>query len=103
MIARSVGCRVLLASAAIAALAARASAQTISFAEAASSPFAVGTRPSSVALADFNGDGQLDVAVVNANDNTVAVLLGNGDGTFGAAPNSPFTVNAGLLNDDDTP
>lgn len=97
MIARSVGCRVLLASAAIAALAARASAQTISFAEAASSPFAVGTRPSSVALADFNGDGQLDVTVVNANDNTVAVFLGNGDGTFGAAPNSPFTVNAGLL------
>ena len=97
MIARSLGCRVLLASAAIAALAARASAQTISFTGAAGSPIAVGTRPSSVALADFNADGQLDLAVVNSNDNTVAVFLGNGDGTFGAAPHSPFTVNAGFL------
>jgi hypothetical protein len=85
MIVRSLSCRVLLASAAVAALAARVSAQTISFTEAAGSPIAVGTRPSSVALADFNGDGQLDVAVVNSNDNTVTVFLGNGGGTFGCA------------------
>jgi hypothetical protein len=31
--------------------------------------------------ADFNGDGRLDLAVLKAN-NTLAVLLGNGDGTF---------------------
>src|SRR5437867_13329623 len=97
MIVRSVRCHVLVALAAIAVPVARVSAQTISFTEAAGSPIAVGTRPSSVALADFNGDGQLDVAVVNSNDNMVAVFLGNGDGTFGAAPHSPFTVNGGFL------
>jgi hypothetical protein len=37
-----------------------------------------------MATADFNGDGYLDLAVVNDNVNTVSVLLGNGDGTFQA-------------------
>ena len=31
---------------------------------------------------DFNGDGRIDLAVVNEDDDTVSVLLGNGDGTF---------------------
>ena len=31
---------------------------------------------------DFNSDGKMDIAVTNATDNTVSVLLGNGDGTF---------------------
>ncbi len=31
---------------------------------------------------DFTGNGRLDLAVANAVDNTVSVLLGNGDGTF---------------------
>jgi uncharacterized protein (DUF2141 family) len=40
----------------------------------ASSP-ATGTIPVSVAVGDFSGDGRLDLAVVNASDNTVSVLL----------------------------
>ena len=38
--------------------------------------------PASVAVADFNGDGQPDLVVANYGDSTVSVLLGNGDGTF---------------------
>ena len=32
--------------------------------------------------ADFNNDGRLDIAVANPLNNTVTILLGNGDGTF---------------------
>ena len=49
----------------------------------------VGT-PLTVATADFNGDGFADVAVGNqlnsANVPSVGIALGNGDGTFTAAP-----------------
>jgi len=41
----------------------------------------------SVMVADFNGDGKLDLAVGGGTG--VAVLLGNGNGTFQAALNSP--------------
>ena len=50
------------------------------FAAAAGSPFAVGSKPVSIAVADFNGDYVQDLAVVNAGDNTVTVLLGDGTG-----------------------
>ena len=46
-----------------------------------------GSGPASVAVGDFNGDGRQDLAVTLYGDgsgNTLAVLLGNGDGTFGA-------------------
>jgi hypothetical protein len=36
----------------------------------------------SVAVGDFNGDGQLDLAITSGLDNAVEVLRGNGDGTF---------------------
>jgi len=41
-----------------------------------------GTKPGSVVVADFNGDGKLDVAVSNFNSNTISVFLNKGDGTF---------------------
>jgi len=44
--------------------------------------YPVGNYPVGIEAADFNGDGKLDLAVVNDNDNTVSILFGNGDGTF---------------------
>ncbi len=38
--------------------------------------------PDSIAVGDLNGDGNLDVVVVDWYLNTINVLLGNGDGTF---------------------
>ncbi len=38
--------------------------------------------PEAIAVGDFNGDGRLDLAVVNEGNSTVAILMGNGDGTF---------------------
>ena len=38
--------------------------------------------PTAVVEGDFNGDGHMDVAISNGGDNTVYVLLGNGNGTF---------------------
>jgi hypothetical protein len=50
--------------------------------------YVVGRFPYSVAVADFNGDGVLDLAVANRgtppDGGSVSVLLGLGDGTFGA-------------------
>jgi hypothetical protein len=39
--------------------------------------------PTAITDGDFNEDGHMDVAVSNGGDNSVWVLLGNGDGTFG--------------------
>ena len=73
------------------ALAAAACAQ---FTAAPGSPFTVGTKPMSVAVGDFNGDGKPDLAIANG-DGTVTVLLGNGAGGFAAAPGSPFPAGSG--------
>jgi hypothetical protein len=48
--------------------------------------------PGAIAAGDFNGDGILDLAVVNQAGAMVYVLLGNGDGTFTAAA-SPAAVS----------
>jgi hypothetical protein len=52
--------------------------------------FAVGTAPGSVALADFNGDGKLDIVTANEQGGDASVLLGDGNGGFSPAPGSPF-------------
>jgi len=38
-------------------------------------------------VSDFNGDGKLDLVMGSSSWTTVTLLLGNGDGTFGAARN----------------
>ena len=40
------------------------------------------SRPIYLAVADFNNDDRLDIAVVNAKINAVGILLGHGNGTF---------------------
>jgi hypothetical protein len=59
------------------------------------SGFPCGPSPYPVALADVNGDGNLDIAVPNtaAGPTTLTVLLGDGRGEFRAAPRSPFKAN----------
>ena len=46
------------------------------FSAAGGSPFAAGSTPTSLAVADFNGDGIEDVAIPDINGNNVTVLLG---------------------------
>ncbi|MEG4859315.1 DUF4347 domain-containing protein, partial [Microcoleus sp. K1-B6] len=60
---------------------------------------------SSVAVGDFNKDGNSDLVTANSGPNNVSLLLGNGDGTFGAATyfgvgSSPYTVAVGDFNGD---
>ncbi len=62
--------------------------------------YTVGINPQAVAVADFNGDGIPDLAVVNTSSNSVSILLGNGDGTFTAKAtlttgSSPYGIVAG--------
>ena len=55
--------------------------------------YATGANPRSALVGDFNGDGVLDVAVVNGNSNTVNVFLGNGNGAFQAGRSTPIGTN----------
>jgi hypothetical protein len=50
-----------------------------------SSPTGTRSTPYSLAVADVNGDGKLDLLTANQGTNTVGQLLGTGTGTFGAA------------------
>ncbi|MGD0729940.1 MAG: FG-GAP-like repeat-containing protein [Terracidiphilus sp.] len=50
---------------------------------------------SNFAIADFNGDGNLDIAMANDYD-TVIVMQGNGDGTFKQLSQAPATGNGPL-------
>jgi len=65
--------------------------------------YLTGNNPISIVVADFNGDGYLDVAFNNGDVYRVSVLLGNGDGTFPVATDYstgtyPVAVAAGDLN-----
>jgi MBG domain (YGX type)/Bacterial Ig-like domain (group 3)/FG-GAP-like repeat len=59
----------------------------------------------SIAVGDFDGDSTLDIAIANMDSNSVTILLGNGDGTFIAAPSLatgsyPYGLVTGDFNGD---
>src|SRR5271165_653232 len=86
-----------------------------SFASAAAfkgpSTFGTHLAPISIAVADFNGDGNLDIAVANRSSNDISVLLGKGNGTFAKAVNysagtggpDPDSIVAADVNGDGKP
>lgn len=91
----------LAAGLALAALGPGAQAQWPGFRAPVS--YTTGGTPASVAIADFDGDGVLDLAVMNGNSASVSILRGNGDGSFGApasyaVQSEPIHAAAGDLN-----
>jgi FG-GAP-like repeat/Putative Ig domain len=75
------------------------------FTQASGSPISFGQNLSAIVTCDFNGDGKLDIATTDSVGNAVIILLGNGDGTFGAplttpVGNGPTAIVAGDFNND---
>jgi hypothetical protein len=73
-----------------------------------SASYVSGIETTSVATADFNGDGNLDLAVAN-NAGNIKVFFGTGKGTlerpvtYGLAGTKPYSVATGDLNGDGHP
>ncbi|HEX4299492.1 MAG TPA: FG-GAP-like repeat-containing protein [Gammaproteobacteria bacterium] len=67
--------------------------------------YPTGAGPISLTIADVNGNGIPDVIVANANDDTLSVFIGRGDGTFRPAVaiptgKGPVFVTAADMNND---
>jgi hypothetical protein len=67
------------------------------FTQSAVYPAPQNFRPSSPILADFNGDGKLDLAIIDQLQNSVDVMLGNGDGTFQSQPSHSIGSGGGCF------
>ncbi len=70
--------------------------------------FSTGVNPTSLVVADFNRDGNLDIVTGNSIANNVSFFEGHGDGTFTDAVNSfalnfPDSIAVGDLNGDGIP
>ena len=70
--------------------------------------FSAGRTPVCVAVADFNGDGKLDLAIADQSGGSVSIWLGNGDGTFlpptfYAAEDGPSRIAVADFNGDGKP
>jgi hypothetical protein len=57
----------------------------------------IGSDPQSVAVADFNGDGKLDLAIADSFAGSVDILLGNGNGTFRQGETLPASFAAEIV------
>jgi hypothetical protein len=70
--------------------------------------FTAGRDSQSIVVADFNGDGILDIVTGDVSSSMVTTLLGNGDGTFAApwnlsTPGEVFGLLTGDFNGDGVP
>jgi hypothetical protein len=69
--------------------------------------YPVGHAPILAVAHDFNGDGNIDLAILNNGSGNVSVLLGNGDGTFQPAKNfdvggtNPSSISVADINGED--
>jgi hypothetical protein len=67
-----------------------------------------GSRPSAVIAGDFNNDNKLDLAVANSSENTVSVLLNDGNESFQPqikckAGSYPVSIISDDFNNDNKP
>jgi hypothetical protein len=64
------------------------------FAPAKNSTVPAGHAPNDISVADLNEDGKPDLAIANHDTKYVTILLGDGQGGFAPAANSPVTVQS---------